>query len=102
MKHYIVVTDSNSRQYVFEITDAGISVKSPRGEAVVTKEDHNLAFFFNAIREGHPFIINNSAVFAQRQIAAVQVQLIPDETDAIAPPVEEPVAIEYVAEEVSE
>ena len=101
MKHYIVVTDSNSRQYIFEITDAGLRAKSPRGDTVVTKEDHNLVFFFNAIREGHPFMID-SAVFSHNQVAAVQIQLIADESDNQAPVVEEPVAIEYVAEEVSE
>lgn len=78
MKHYIILTDTNSRQYLYEINPA-FSVKTAEKEFIITQENPNVLEFSNIIDKKISFVIDNKAVFNPNYIVAVQYQEWPDD-----------------------
>lgn len=70
-KHWIVITDTNSRQYPFEISDGGFEVTTKEKSFTVTKENPNLNDFHHALQSGLVMSINNS-IFNPAHLVAVE------------------------------
>lgn len=60
LKHWIIVTDTNSRQYPFQIPENGFEVETKEKTFVVTSENPNLKEFHHAIQSGLVMTLNNS------------------------------------------
>nr|QMP83632.1 MAG: hypothetical protein [Caudoviricetes sp.] len=78
MKHYIILTDTNSRQYLYEIIST-FSIKTEQEEFLVTVENPNISKFAETIDKGLSITIDNKAVFNSNHIVAVQYQSWPDD-----------------------
>ena len=78
MKHYIIVTDTNSRQYLYEISSE-FSVKTDQETFLVTIENPNISKFAETIDKNLSFNIDDKAVFNSSHIVAVQYQNWPDD-----------------------
>lgn len=76
MKHYITVTDTNSRQYIYEIPSEGFHVTSEDLDIHVKQDDPGLQSFNILIQNGASFIVDNKAVFNSPNLVAIQYQQI--------------------------
>lgn len=74
MKHYIVVTDTNSRQYIYEIPPEGFHVTSEDLDIHVKQDDPGLQSFNILMQGGYTFIVDDKAVFNSSNLVAVQYQ----------------------------
>lgn len=72
MKHYIIFTDINSHQYVFEILLHGINVSTVKGSFVITQDNTNLLVLLDLIEGRHNFVIDNRILFVSKNLVAVE------------------------------
>lgn len=76
MKHYITITDTNSRQYIYEIPSEGFHVTSEELDIHVKQDDPGLQSFNILLQSSSTFIIDNKAVFNSPNLVAIQYQQI--------------------------
>ena len=76
MKYFIIVTDTNGRQYLFEIQDNGLIIQSATETVYATIEDPRLGFILFHIKKDEPFIIKDT-LFNSKNIASVKLQAYP-------------------------
>lgn len=76
MKHFLILTDINGRQYLFQITEEGLNVQTVSAVVTATVEDPQLFFIMEQIAINEPFIIGATA-FNVQNIVAVQLQAYP-------------------------
>lgn len=77
MNHFLIVTDTNSRQYLFKVEEAGVPVTTATSDIVVTIENPNLQFFIECLDMSSTFVINGSDVFNSVHLVAVQLKAFP-------------------------
>lgn len=77
MTYFLIVTDTNSRQYLFKVEEQGILVSSAVDSLVVTVENPNLDFFIECLDKGSTFVINGSDAFNGCHLVAVQLKAFP-------------------------
>lgn len=80
MMHYIIVTDVNSRQYVFQIPEDGFEIISTNESFIVSREEPNLPKFLELISNGHNFIIDNKTVFIPRNLVNIEYKTISEDS----------------------
>lgn len=76
MKHYITITDTNSRQYIYEIPEEGFHVTSEELDIHVKQNQPELQSFNILFQTSSTFIVDNKAVFNSPNLVAVQYQQI--------------------------
>jgi hypothetical protein len=69
----LVITDNNSRQYFFNLTQFNVKVENMEGEEVnVTVENDNIREIFKMVKVSDYILIVNS-IFNCKNISAIQV-----------------------------
>ena len=76
MKYFIIVTDNNGRQYLFQIQDAGLNIQSSSEIVYATIENPQLGFILDQIRQNEPFIVGDT-LFNSNNVTAVKLQAYP-------------------------
>lgn len=79
MSYYITVTDTNSRQYNFQIPEEGIQIWSEDGYFTVDQVNPEQKEFIELLAYSKPFAIKN-AVFNSEHIVTIQYMEIPEGT----------------------
>jgi hypothetical protein len=77
MKHYLVVTDTNSRQWYIQFPENGLSVELADGNTLVFTDTqqplHNLLTYHGK------FIIGGTQLFNSLFLVAIEYKAIPDD-----------------------
>ena len=76
MKYYITITDTNSRQYIYEIPKEGIYVKSEKLDIHVKPDDPCLQSFNTLMQSSTTFVVVDKGVFNTSNLVAIQYQQI--------------------------
>lgn len=76
MKYYIVVTDTNSRQYVFEILNDGLNIQINDDIYLITKEDPGLEIFFEIFKQKECFLISGKSLFNTNHLVGVEFRCL--------------------------
>lgn len=76
MKYFIIITDTNSRQYLYEIKGS-IEVVSPTTDFMITVEDPKLFELLQILKQEESFLIDNKAMFNAKHLVTIQFQAYP-------------------------
>lgn len=75
-KYFLIATDNNGRQYLFQITEDGLPIQTVNEEVTATVENPQLPFIMGQIKNNEPFIIGDT-VFNPSNLNAVKLQAYP-------------------------
>lgn len=76
MKHYLYFTDTNSRQYPFEIPESGLSITDGVQEVTITQEGEGFDVLIDA---AGTIMINNQTILDLNKIVAIQIHHLADD-----------------------
>lgn len=79
MKHFLTLTDTNSRQYNFLIPEQGIKINSVDDNCTVFQNADSIVPVVNCIAKKNVVVINGSSAFNTNFIVSVQYQALPDD-----------------------
>lgn len=79
MKHYIVITDTNSRQYVFEIPETGIKLETNENLYSITKDDSLSDMFFETFKQKGCFIIGDKTLFNTNHLVGIELRAVAED-----------------------
>lgn len=81
--YYIIITDINSRQYIFQITDLGIEITSDTTTFTITKDNPQLDLFNPLIANEATFTVNNKSdtkmMFNGKKLVNVEFKVLHDD-----------------------
>jgi hypothetical protein len=75
MNHYIIFTDTNTRQYIFQITDDGINIKSSTFSFTISKQSINLEDIQQLITKEEVLIVNDCSIFNTKHLVSVEYKI---------------------------
>jgi len=75
MNHYIIFTDTNTRQYIFQITDDGINIQSSTFSFTISKQSINLEDIQQLITKEEVLIVNDCSIFNTKHIVSVEYKI---------------------------
>lgn len=78
MNHYLVLTDVNSRQYVYLIPENGIKIESKSFSILTEQQKPNFDEINILLQSKESFVVDNKAVFNSKHIITIQYQEIPE------------------------
>lgn len=73
-KHYVIFTDTNSRQYPIEISEEGLSIFSIGKEFIITIEEPNIELLLQLIHDKNSFFVGGKTLFNPLHLVAIQLQ----------------------------
>ena len=73
-KHYVIFTDTNSRQYPMEVPPEGLSVLSSENNFVITVDEPNINALLGLFEYGSSFFVGGKNLFNSAHLVAVQFQ----------------------------
>ena len=76
MKHYLVLTDTNSRQYPIQINDDGLELSNSGSYFILNKDKSNFSDLFNIYGKT---LVGKNTIIDFDNIVAIQFQEIPEE-----------------------
>jgi hypothetical protein len=83
MNYYFIVTDTNSRQYVYPIIEPGLVITNGSNSFLITLDDVITADFMipfiEMLEKGVSFLINSQQVFNSKNLVSVEIKAIPED-----------------------
>lgn len=76
LTHFLIITDTNGRQYLFKVED-GLSIQTVAEGWTVTVDEPNLPFIVECIDNDTAFVVNGSDAFNPANLTAVQLKAFP-------------------------
>lgn len=75
-KYFLIATDNNGRQYLFQITEDGLAIQTVNKEVIATVEEPQLQFIMEQIKNVEPFIISDT-LFNPSNLNTIKFQAYP-------------------------
>lgn len=76
MMYYIIVTDINTRQYIFQIFENGLDVAVQTKKITITQQDPKLLELLEMMSTQQNFILDNTTIFISQNLSSIEYKVI--------------------------
>lgn len=80
MNYYFIVTDINSRQYVFPIDETGGVTLFYSNQNIIIDNNYNISSLLILLNDNISFVVNNHQIFNSKNLVSLEIKGIPKDS----------------------
>jgi hypothetical protein len=77
LSYFLIVTDTNSRQYMYKIEEDGVTIDTVSSHMVLKSDESIASLMLECFDVNTAFVINGTDIFNPPNISAVQIKSFP-------------------------